>query len=84
MEQMYAGGFTSEMYSKIVMPIKMDGVKTSIDSWETIISPLEAKTVLAAKIGMGGISQGDENWWIRRKSDPDHWALDIKNSEKWA
>ncbi|MDP3698123.1 MAG: hypothetical protein Q8R47_00900 [Nanoarchaeota archaeon] len=65
-QQMYDnGGFTSGIYCKIIRPVKMEGVKTSIDSTETIIgstetiiSPLEAKTV------MGGISQGDENSWI--------------------
>ena len=51
MEEMYVGGLT---VGKIIKPIKMDGVRTSIDSreligsTERIISPLEAKAIHAS------------------------------------
>src|SRR3989338_3681974 len=71
-QQMYDGGST---VGKIIKPIKMEGVKTSIDSTETVIgstetvlSPLEAKAIHSS-ISHGEdqviiYSQPLEKWWI--------------------
>jgi len=86
MEQNYDGGLT---VGKIIKPIKMEGIKTIIDSreligstetvissTERIISPLEAKTV------MGGISSGEEEVIIY-SSQPSQGEKFSIDREKW-